>query len=142
MKREPILELARISLESALFHLEDKESASAQEIECALENINEAIAQIQGAREDAHRMAGRVALDTELTDLLAPNELTFPQLLALHPALERAFYRLEKLDSNGASATASDIQDAIIYGHLSEPDAARFADEINAACDTLESGVN
>jgi hypothetical protein len=72
--REPILELARISLESALFHLEDNESPSAQEIECALENIKEAIAQIQGAREDAHRMAGRVALDTELLDILAPEE--------------------------------------------------------------------
>ena len=72
--REPILELARISLESALFHLEDKDCPSAQEIECALENIKEAIAQIQGAREDAHRMAGRVALDTELLDMLAPEE--------------------------------------------------------------------
>lgn len=74
MKREPILELARISLESALFHLKDKESPSAQEIECALENINEAIAQIQGAREDAYRMSGRVTLDTELLDMLAPKE--------------------------------------------------------------------
>jgi hypothetical protein len=60
--------------------------------------------------------------------------------LALHPTLERAFYRLELLDANGASATASDIQDAVVYGHLAAPDAARFADEINAACDMLERG--
>lgn len=69
-----------------------------------------------------------------------PDELTFPQLLALHPALERAFYRLELMDANGASATASDIQDAIVFGYLSAPDATRFADEINAACDKLERG--
>jgi hypothetical protein len=72
--RDPILELARISLESALFHCEDKESATGQEIECALENIKEAISQIQGAREDAHRMAGRVPVCTELYDMLAPEE--------------------------------------------------------------------
>ena len=69
-----------------------------------------------------------------------PDELTFPQLLALYPPLEKAFYRLELLDANGASATASDIQDAVIYGYLARPDAARFADEINAACDMLERG--
>jgi hypothetical protein len=68
------------------------------------------------------------------------DEPTFPQLLALHPALEKAFYRLELMDANGASANASDIQDAVVYGCLSAPDAARFADEINAACDRLERG--
>ena len=70
----------------------------------------------------------------------APDELTFPQLLALHPTLEKAFYRLGRLDSNGASATATDIQDAVVFGHLAAPDAARFAAEINAACDKLERG--
>ena len=73
---------------------------------------------------------------------LAPNELTFPQLLALHPALQKAFYRLEMLDSNGASATETDIRDWVQFGMLPPDVAARFADEINAACDALESGVN
>ena len=68
--------------------------------------------------------------------------MTTEKLLALHPALQRAFYRLEMLDSNGASATASDIQDAVVYGHLSEPDADRFANELNAACDSLEKEGN
>lgn len=72
--------------------------------------------------------------------MFAPDELTFPELLALHPALERAFYRFELLDSNGASATASDIQDSVVYGHLARPDANRFAAEINDACDRLEKG--
>ena len=73
---------------------------------------------------------------------LAPNELTFAQLLALHPALETAFYRLEMLDSNGASATASDIQDWLVSGELDASDAARFTDEINSACDSLEREDN
>jgi hypothetical protein len=64
------------------------------------------------------------------------------KLLSLHPALEKAFYRLERLDSNGASATASDIQDWADFGELAASDAARFADEINAACDALEKEGN
>jgi hypothetical protein len=60
------------------------------------------------------------------------------KLLALHPTLERAFYRLERLDANGASATATDIQDYILDGRLSATDAARFAAEIDAECDKLE----
>ena len=138
MKKQPLLESALESLETAL-HASDKQIAQ-WNMEDAIQDIKEAIRQIQGAREDAARMAGRVTLDTELLDLLAPDELTFPQLLALHPALEKAFYRLELLDANGASATASDIQDAVVYGHLSAPDAARFADEITTACDKLERG--
>jgi len=102
--------------------------------------LMEAIEQVQGAKEDAARMQGRVPVDTELLDLLAPDELTFPQLLALHPALAKAFYRLERLDGNGASATATDIQDAVVFGYLAAPDAARFAAEIEATCDSLERG--
>ncbi len=128
-------------LEAAMFHMSEGNKENVEElVSDAIENVYEAIHQIQGAREDASRMSGRVKLDTELLDLLAPDELTFPQLLSLHPALERAFYRLELLDANGASATASDIQDTVVYGHLSAPDAARFADEINAACDRMERG--
>ena len=73
-------------------------------------------------------------------DWMAPSELTWAELLALHPKLEAAWYRLELLDSNGASATATDIQDAVVYGHLSEPDAERFAVEIEEACDRMEKG--
>lgn len=136
MKTQPLLESALESLETAL-HSRDKDDMR-WHVEDAIDDLKEAISQIQGAREDAVRMAGRVKLDTEILDMLAPDELTFPQLLALHPTLERAFYRFELMDANGASATASDIQDAVVYGHLSAPDAARFADEINAACDMLE----
>jgi hypothetical protein len=140
MKREPILETVRIKLEAAVFWAEQDAIKTQDLADEALALVDEAIAQIQGAREDAARMAERIKMDTEILDLLAPDELTFPQLIALHPALEKAFYRLELLDANGASATASDIQDAVVYGHLSAPDAARFADEINAACDMLERG--
>lgn len=64
------------------------------------------------------------------------------KLLSLYPALQAAFYRLEMLDSNGASATASDIQDWADSGELDASDAARFADEINSACDALEKEGN
>lgn len=64
------------------------------------------------------------------------------KLLSLHPALQKAFHRLEMLDSNGASATASDIQDWADSGELAAYVAARFADEINAACDSLEREGN
>jgi len=138
--REPILELARISLESALFHLEDKESPSAQEIECALENIKEAIFQIQGAREDAHRMAGRVALDTELLDMLAPEGDTEPptaeEIMQGHTPLRDAYGRLWMLDKNGACCVATDIVDA---WHEGGHDATyrRIAAEIHEACDRM-----
>jgi hypothetical protein len=139
--KHPILGELQDRIQSCSFYARRGDSAICAELmEEALELVQEAIAQIQGAREDAARMSGRVTLDTELLDMLAPDELTFPQLLALHPTLERAFYRLELLDANGASATASDIQDTVVYGHLSAPDAERFADEINAACDKLERG--
>lgn len=64
------------------------------------------------------------------------------KLLSLHPALQKAFCRLERLDSNGASATATDIQDWVVSGELPPDVASRFADELNAASDALESGVN
>jgi hypothetical protein len=140
MKKEPILELARISLESALFHLEDKEGPSAQEIECALENINEAISQIQGAREDAHRMAGRVTLDTELLDMLAPEGDTEPptaeDIMQGHTPLRDAYGRLWRLDKNGACCVATDIVDA---WHEGGHDATyrRIAAEIHEACDRM-----
>jgi hypothetical protein len=144
MKKTPILTSALASIDAAMMRAKHDskgaETLLTQDLSDAMAFIIQAIEQIQGAREDAARMAGRVTLDTELLDMLAPDELTFPQFLALHPALERAFYRLELLDANGASATASDIQDAVVYGHLSAPGAARFTDEINAACDMLERG--
>jgi hypothetical protein len=72
MKTQPLLESALESLETAL-HARDKQTAR-WNIEDAMQDIKEAIAQIQGAREDAARMAGRVTLDTELLDMLAPKE--------------------------------------------------------------------
>jgi len=62
-------------LEAALFHLSEGNLLDVEDLlGDAIENTYESIRQIQGAREDASRMAGRVALDTELLDMLAPKE--------------------------------------------------------------------
>jgi DNA-directed RNA polymerase specialized sigma24 family protein len=75
MKRQPLLEEVRIMLEAAMYHHKEGNTEDAEELtNDALENVYEAIHQIQGAREDAFRMAGRVTLDTELLDMLAPKE--------------------------------------------------------------------
>jgi hypothetical protein len=75
MKRQPLLEEVRIMLEAAIFHIEENSTEDAHElIRDALANVYESIHQIQGAREDAFRMAGRVTLDAELLNLLAPEE--------------------------------------------------------------------
>ena len=68
----PILQSVLESLETAL-HARDKQTAR-WHLEDAIDDIKEAIRQIQGAREDAARMTGRVTLDTELLDMLAPKE--------------------------------------------------------------------
>lgn len=74
-KQTPLLEEIRIMLEAAIFHIEENSTEDAHElIRDALANVYESIHQIQGAREDAHRMAGRVTLDTDLLDMLAPKE--------------------------------------------------------------------
>jgi hypothetical protein len=70
MKPTPLLEEVRMNLEAAI-HVSEHPPYILEE---TLELVNEAIRQIQGAREDAARMAGRVTLDTELLDLLAPKE--------------------------------------------------------------------
>jgi cell fate regulator YaaT (PSP1 superfamily) len=73
MKREPLLEEVRIMLEAAIFHIEENSTEDAHElIRDALANVYESIKQIQGAREDAARMVGRVPVCTELYDMLAP----------------------------------------------------------------------
>ena len=62
-------------LEAATFHLSEGNLLDVEELlGDAIGDVYEAIAQVQGAREDAARMAGRVTLDTELLDLLAPEE--------------------------------------------------------------------
>lgn len=139
--RTPILSELKDRILSIRFYTQNGDSEYVLDlISEALDLIDQATEQVQGAREDAFRMAGRVQVCTELYDLLAPNELTFEQLIALHPNLEAAYGRLMRLDANGACCTATDIQDAVVYGHLSEPDAERFAEEINIACDAMERG--
>jgi len=134
----PLLEQIRQKLTAVVFWAEE-DAFKAQHLAAEALNLTcEAIEAIQGAREDGHRMAGRVTLDTELLDMLAPNECTAEQLIDRHPKLARAYARLMRLDANGACCTATDIQDAVVYGHLSAPDAARFAQEIEAACDAME----
>lgn len=176
-------------LEAATFHLSEGNTENVEELlSDATQNVYEAIAQIQGAREDAHRMTGRVALDTELLDMLAPEEeprmtrtelldwtleknglaeamellrageqptlamqrainemrdeqpIDFGWVLSVHPALQAAFARLELLDANGAAATETDLREWMHFGMLPDDVAARFADEITAACDALEEG--
>jgi hypothetical protein len=77
MKKQPLLEEVRIMLEAAIFHIEENSTEDAHElIRDALANVYESIKQIQGAREDAHRMAGRVQVCTELYDMLALEKAT------------------------------------------------------------------
>lgn len=61
-----------------------------------------------------------------------------PSFLLSHPALCSAFHRFELLDANGASATLTDLKDALVNGQLSADDAERFAREITEACEALE----
>lgn len=74
----PILTSALASIDAALMRAKHDsngtETLLTQDLRDALGFILEAIEAVQGAREDAHRMAGRVALDTELLDMLAPKE--------------------------------------------------------------------
>ena len=74
----PILTNALASIDSALMRARHEsngvETLLTQDLSDALAFVLQAIDAVQGAREDAHRMAGRVALDTELLDMLAPEE--------------------------------------------------------------------
>lgn len=75
IKQTPLLEEIRIMLEAAIFHLSEGNLLDVEDLlRDAIGDVYEAITQIQGAREDAARMAGRVTLDTELLDMLAPKE--------------------------------------------------------------------
>ena len=72
----PILTRALAFLEEARYYAKFLESDGLCELAItdAYSEIQAAIEQIQGAREDAARMAGRVAIDTEILDMLAPKE--------------------------------------------------------------------
>lgn len=72
----PILTKALAFLEEARYYAKFLETDGLCELAItdAYSEIQGAIEQIQGAREDAHRMAGRVTLDTELLDILVPKE--------------------------------------------------------------------
>jgi hypothetical protein len=140
MKTQPLLESALESLETAL-HARDKQTAR-WNIEDAMQDIKEAIAQIQGAREDAARMSGRVKLDTELLDLLAPEAEMEPptaeEIMQGHTPLRDAYNRLWLLDKNGACCVATDIVDAWHDGGYDET-YRRIAKEIHEACDRMLS---
>jgi hypothetical protein len=90
IKQIPLLEEIRIMLEAALFHLSEGNLLDVEELlGDAIGDTNEAITQIQGAREDAARMAGRVTLDTELLDMLAPKESVMSRVELLNWTLEK-----------------------------------------------------
>ena len=143
----PILTSALVSIDSALMRAGHESKGAeillTQDLTDALGFVLEAIEAIQGAREDAHRMAGRVALDTELLDMLAPNEEPprFEEILDLCPALRTAYYRFAKLDANGACCVFNDVTEAYEDG-VFDSMCDKLANELNAACDALESGVN
>lgn len=82
------------------------------------------------------------AMAKAIDEMRDEQPVDFNWLLSVHPALQSAFARLERMDANGAAATETDIRDWVQFGMLSPDVAARFADEINAACDALESGAN
>lgn len=128
-------------LEAAIFHIEENSTEDAHElIRDALANVYESIYQIQGAREDAHRMAGRVTLDTELLSMLAPEgdkePPTAEEIMQGHTPLRDAYSRLWMLDKNGACCVATDIVDA---WHEGGHDATyrRIAAEIHEACNRM-----
>ena len=137
----PILTNALASIEAALmrakYESKGTETLLTQDLNDALGFILEAIEQVQGAREDAYRMAGRVPVYTELCDILAPDECTFEQLIARHPKLEAAYGRFSALDANGACCVATDILEAVEDGYF---DADRLANELTADCDRMERG--
>jgi hypothetical protein len=139
--KHPILGELQDRIQSCSFYARQGDSAICVELmDEALELVQEAIAQIQGAREDAHRMAARVALDTELLDMLAPEgdiePPTAEEIMQGHTPLRDAYGRLWMLDKNGACCVATDIVDA---WHEGGHDATyrRIAAEIHEACDRM-----
>lgn len=69
--KTPLLEEARIALHAALYF--DDPDQRLDLIGDALEAIEHAIGVVDASREDAHRMEGRVTVDTELHDQLTEN---------------------------------------------------------------------
>jgi hypothetical protein len=94
-------------------------------------------------RRELRSMAGRVTLDTELLDMLAPNEdpPRFEEILDLCPALRTAYYRFAKLDANGACCVFNEVHEAYEDG-VFDSMCDKLASDLNAASDALESGVN
>lgn len=137
----PILTNALASIEAALmrakYESKGVDTLLTQDINDALGFILEAIEQVQGAREDAYRMAGRVPVCTDLYDMLAPDQCTAEQLIERHPQLAKAYGRLMRLDANGACCVATDILEAVEDGCF---DADRLASELHADCDRMERG--
>ena len=82
------------------------------------------------------------AMAKAIEEMRDEQPVDFSWVLSVHPALQSAFYRLERMDANGAAATETDIRDWVQFGMLTPDAAERFANEINAACDSLEKGVN
>jgi hypothetical protein len=144
MKKDPILSLALTSIDAAMMRAKHDskgvETLLTQDLSDAMAFILDAIAQIQGAREDAARMAGRVTLDTELLDLLAPEAEIEPptaeEIMQGHTPLRDAYNRLWLLDKNGACCVATDIVDAWHDGGYDET-YRRIAKEIHEACDRM-----
>jgi hypothetical protein len=67
--RTPLLTEVKIALEAALWHIKDNEGV-VDLMEDALRSLEAAIEAVNGAKEDAHRMEGRVNVDTDLLEEL------------------------------------------------------------------------
>jgi len=141
-KNTPLLEEIKIMLEAALFNLEEGNLLDVEKLlGDALGDTYEAIRQVQGAREDAARMQGRVTVDTELLDLLAPKEdcesPSLEDILEGHTPLREAYYRLRCLDLNGAEIEATEIQEAWRNGGY-DAEYRAIAARIHANCDSMK----
>ena len=138
--KTPLLEQARIALHSALFY--DDPDKRIDLIGEALEAIEHAIGVVDASREDAHRMAGRVEVDTELQDELTRDPEngapSLGEILLMYPVLENAYYRLFHLDANGATMAANEIEDLFVFGKNNPESILSLANEIQATCDKIK----
>jgi hypothetical protein len=65
--------------------------------------------------------------------------LTLDQILGLYPSLDRAYYRMQTLDANGATIVANEIEDLFCFGNGNDETAQRLADSIQATCDSIKN---
>lgn len=129
----PLLTSALQSIRHAMDHAGDAAWCS-MHLEDAYAAIADAIEQVNGAREDAARMSGRVRMDTELLNILTPKP-TLKETLHAYPRLLEALLRFASIDANGATLWENDIEEALDCASF---DPEQYTRELIAASDRLE----